>query len=65
MKTRKSIVKRFKITKSGKVLHRPLNQDHFRAKKSSKKIRASRGWVELEKGMAKRIKKRLIFAGGN
>jgi len=62
MKTRKSITKRFKITKSGKVLHRPVGQDHFRAKKSGKKIRQTRGWVELDKSMAKKIKKMLKYA---
>lgn len=62
MKTRKSIVKRFKITKSGKILHRPVGQDHFRAKKSRKKIRQTRKWVELDKVMAKKIKKMLKYA---
>jgi len=62
MKTRKSIAKRFKITKTGKVLHRPVGQDHFRAKKRSKKIRQTRKWVELDKKMAKRIKKMLKYA---
>jgi len=57
MKTRKSISKRFKITKSGKVLHRPTGQNHFRAKKSGKKIRQSRGWIELDKTTAKQSKK--------
>lgn len=62
MKTRKSIVKRFKITKSGKVLHRPVGQNHFRAKKSGKKIRQTRKWVELSKPMAEKIKKMLKYA---
>lgn len=62
MKTRKSIKKRFKITKSGKVLHRPKNQNHFRTKKSGKKIRQTRKWIELDKGTAKKIKKALKFA---
>jgi len=62
MKTRKSIIKRFKITKSGKVLHRPRGQDHYRAKKTRKKIRQTRKWVELDKNTAKKIKKMLYFA---
>ncbi len=62
MKIRKSIIKRFKFTKSGKVLHRPIGQNHFRSKKSGKKIRQTRGWVELDKTMAKKIKKLLFFA---
>jgi len=45
MKTRKSITKRFKITRTGKVLRRATGQDHYRAKKSGKRIRKSRKWV--------------------
>ncbi len=59
MKTRKSLTKRFKITRSGKVLRRPTGQDHLRAKKSGKKIRQSRKWVEVSKPEAKKIKKLL------
>ena len=57
MKTRKSILKRFKITKTGKILRRPAGLDHYRAKKSGKKIRKSRKWIELSKSEAKIIKK--------
>lgn len=56
MKTRKSIKKRFKITKTGKVLRRAIGQDHFRAKKSGKKKRQIRKWVKLSKVDAKKIK---------
>lgn len=59
MKTRKSILKRFKITKSGKVLRRPAGLDHYRAKKSGKRIRKSRKLVEVSKSEAKKIKKLL------
>ena len=47
MKTRKSLTKRFKITKTGKILRRATGQNHFRAKKTRKKIRESRKWVRL------------------
>ena len=57
MKTRKSLKKRFKITRSGKVLRRATGQNHFRAKKSGKKIRQTRKWVEVAKPLAKKIKK--------
>jgi len=57
LKTRKSILKRFKITKTGKVLRRPVDLDHYRAKKSGKKIRQSRKWIEVSKADAKKIKK--------
>jgi len=58
-KTRKSITKRFKITKTGKFLRRPTGLDHYRAKKSGGKVRQSRKWVEVSKSEAKQIKKLL------
>ena len=36
LKTNKSFAKRLKVTKSGKLLRRQPNQNHFRAKKSRK-----------------------------
>jgi len=57
LKTRKSITKRFKITKTGKVLRRLSGLDHYRAKKSGKRIRKGRKWVEVSKSEAKKIKK--------
>jgi len=57
MKTRKSILKRFKITKSGKILRRPTGLNHYRAKKSGKKIRESRKLIPLSKAEAKIIRK--------
>jgi len=57
MKTRKSISKRFKITKNGKILRRPSGLDHNRAKKTGKKVRNSRKWVLVPKCEAKKIKK--------
>ena len=56
MKTRKSILKRFKITKTGKVLRRPTGLDHYRAKKSGKKIRRSRKWVKVSESEVKKSK---------
>jgi len=60
-KTRKSIIKRFKITKTGKILRRPTGLNHYRSKKSGKKIRLSRKWVPLSKSEVKRIKKLISF----
>ncbi len=59
MKTRKSIAKRFKITRTGKVLRRVTGQDHSRAKKSGDRKRAGRKLVEMSKPEAKKIKKLL------
>jgi len=60
-KTRKSITKRLKITKNGKFLRRITGLNHFRAKKSGKKIRQTRKWIEVSKSEIKRIKKLLSF----
>lgn len=57
MKTRKSVLKRFKITRTGKILRRAIGQDHYLAKKSGKKRRQKRKWVKLSKPEAKKIKK--------
>jgi large subunit ribosomal protein L35 len=59
MKTRKSILKRFKITKTGKILRRSTGLDHYRMKKSGKKIRKSRKWIPVSKAEEKIIKKLL------
>jgi len=59
MKTRKSIKKRFKITKTGKVLKRTVGQSHFNAKKTGKQRRKSRKWVKISNVDAKKIKKLL------
>ncbi len=59
LKTRKSIAKRFKITKTGKILRRLAGQDHYRAKKTGKKVRAGRKWVRVSKPEAKKIKRLL------
>jgi large subunit ribosomal protein L35 len=57
LKTRKSITKRFKITKTGKVLRRATGLDHYRAKKSGKKVRESRKRLKLSSAEIKRLKK--------
>ena len=57
MKTRKSILKRFKFTKTGKILRRLSGANHYRVKKSGNRIRKGRKWVLVSKGEAKKIKK--------
>jgi ribosomal protein L35 len=56
---RKSILKRFKITKTGKILRRATGLNHYRAKKSGNKIRENRKWVKVSKDETKKIKKLL------
>lgn len=61
MKTRKSLTKRFKITKNGKVLRRLTGQNHFRMKKSSKDRSKRRKWVLMSKPESKVIKRMMSF----
>ena len=61
VKTRKSITKRFKITRTGKILRRMTGQDHARAKKSGKRRRIGRKWIEVSQPEAKKIKKLLNY----
>ena len=58
-KTRKSLAKRFKVTKSGKVLRRTVGQDHLLSKKSSDKKRNLKKMIEMSAPEAKKIKKLL------
>ncbi len=57
IKTKKSILKRFKITKKGKVLRRQGFKRHLNVKKSAKKKRNLSRMVEVNKTHAKKIKK--------
>lgn len=57
LKTKKSITKRFKFTKSGKVLRRATGQDHYREKKTGAFRRKRRKWILVTESYAKRIKK--------
>ncbi|MDD3170642.1 MAG: 50S ribosomal protein L35 [Candidatus Paceibacterota bacterium] len=58
-KTRKSLTKRFKVTKTGKVLRRAVGQDHLLAKQSSSKRRGLRKMVKMSEAEAKKIRKLL------
>jgi ribosomal protein L35 len=41
-KSKKSFLKRFKVTSTGKMLHRPIAQNHFNAKEGGAKTRNKR-----------------------
>ncbi|OGZ57828.1 MAG: 50S ribosomal protein L35 [Candidatus Spechtbacteria bacterium RIFCSPHIGHO2_02_FULL_43_15b] len=62
LKTNKSVMKRFRITPTGKVMFRPSGQNHFNAKDTGKKRRLKRRWVQLVGAQAKAIKKLLPYA---
>ncbi len=57
LKSRKSVTKRFRITKTGKILRRASGLNHYRAKKSGKETRESRKWVKVSKSETKAIRK--------
>ncbi len=61
-KTRKSIAKRFKITKNGKILRRATGQDHNLSKQTGKSRRSKRKWVALSEPEAKTLKRFLTYS---
>jgi len=56
-KTIKAIAKRFKTTKTGKVVKRKCGQNHLNAKESGKTTRQKRNDLNLANASAKNIKK--------
>jgi len=58
-KTRKSITRRFRVTKTGKVMRGQGFSGHLKVKKSSKKKRSLRKQVQADKVHSKKIRKYL------
>jgi len=56
-KTRKSVLKRFRLTKTGKVLRRGSFNRHLKVKKNKKRQRRQKQWLLVPKSFAKKIKK--------
>jgi len=56
-KTKKSVVKRFKITKTGKILHRSQYLRHLRSKKNKRRIRRLKLLKSVEGRYKKKIRK--------
>ena len=56
-KTRKSVVKRFKISKKGKLLHRSHYLRHLRSKKTKRHIRRLKQMKQVTGRYEKKIKK--------
>ena len=55
-KTRKSVAKRFKVTKGKKVLKRYAGQNHFNARNTGSITRKKRRDVTLSKTLQKTVK---------
>ena len=57
MKTNKAIAKRFKVTRTGKVIKRTAGQDHFNSRESGKVTRNKRRDKKMTAGYKKTIKR--------
>ncbi|MFH0815191.1 MAG: 50S ribosomal protein L35 [Candidatus Falkowbacteria bacterium] len=55
MKTIKTVSKRFKITKSGKIMKKTCGQDHFNARESGNVTRSKRRMFEQSGAMTKAL----------
>ena len=60
MKTHKAVAKRFKITRTGKVLKRVNGQDHFNSRESGKVTRNKRRDFALTGKLSRTIKKAIL-----
>lgn len=60
-KTKKSVIKRFRVTKTGKVLHRSHGARHKRSQRSKSRIRFLKRPKNLFNTIAKKIKKILGY----
>ena len=59
LKTRKSAVKRFKVTKSGKIMRYQAGKKHILEHKSRASKRAKSFMAEVDKSDLKRVKRML------
>lgn len=61
-KTKKSVLKRFKVTKTGKVLHRSSFSRHLRSSKSASQLRRHKQTKSMTGPRARKIKRLLALA---
>jgi large subunit ribosomal protein L35 len=61
MKSKRALMKRIKITKSGKVFHKAMNTGHLATGKTTKQKRHLRKSREIHKSDIKRIKALINF----
>ena len=62
LKTHKAVVKRFKITKTKKILKKTAGQDHYNSRESGKTTRKKRGLKQIAKSKAKTIRNLLPYS---
>lgn len=56
IKTHKATAKRFKKTKTDKIVHRKAGQDHFNSRENGKIKRNKRRDISLDKSFVKTVK---------
>ena len=56
---KKAVSKRIKVSKTGKLLRRPMAVDHFRSKKTGNQTRAKRNYKSIAQGYQKQFHKYL------
>jgi len=61
LKTHKAIAKRFKITKTKKILKRKAGQDHFNSREAGKTTRNKRRDISMGKEFHKNIKELMPY----
>lgn len=61
LKTKKSLVKKIKISKNKKVLRRKTGQNHYNSKETGKVGREKKGYVRLFKADEKNVLKALPY----
>ncbi len=61
MKTRKIVAKRFKVTKSGKIMHRRQNLRHLRSHKSKRTLRKYAKIIEISPNMRNAIRSMMPY----
>jgi ribosomal protein L35 len=59
IKTKRAVAKRFKVTKTGKVIARTTGQDHFNSTDTGNQTRAKRNDKEITNKTKKSIKRQL------
>lgn len=59
IKTKRAVAKRFKISKTGKIISRTANQDHFNSTDTGNQTRAKRKDKKISSGVKKIIRRQL------
>ena len=63
IKTHQSIGKRFKISKTGKMLRRKAGQDHFNARESGSVTRGKRRNINVRSALVKPLTPLIPYSG--